>query len=377
MLKHLTILTLIASIILSACSSGKRLLENGQYDEAVLTSVKRLRQDPGNSKASQTLKIAYPYAKDAHLTNVKNAVESNDPLKWERLMEEYAQLNMLADEIKRCPSCRKIVPNPTTVNKELEDARTKAAEARYALGVKCMQSPSRQKAKEAFGHFVACQRIIPNFKDVSEQIDEARFKATLKVLLEPIPMHSNALKLSNEFFENKIRESLKKMQPNEFVRFYLPGEMEAAGLKTADQVIRLSFDDFVIGQTLMKETVLPCKKDSVEIAKDSTGKPIYATVTAEFRQFNKKVISSGLLDFKVLDPKTRETISQEKFPGTFTWVCEWGFYNGDSRALSADQINLSKNRELMPPPPQQLFIEFCKPIHEQLVGKVRAFYQNY
>ena len=127
----------------------------------------------------------------------------------------------------------------------------------------------------------------------------------------------------------------------------------------------------------MKETVLPCKKDSVEIAKDSTGKPIYATVTAEFRQFNKKVISSGLLDFKVLDPKTRETISQEKFPGTFTWVCEWGFYNGDSRALSADQINLSKNRELMPPPPQQLFIEFCKPIHEQLVGKVRAFYQNY
>ncbi|MFM7901769.1 MAG: hypothetical protein ACKPAD_07255, partial [Bacteroidota bacterium] len=144
--------------------------------------------------------------------------------------------------------------------------------------------------------------------------------------------------MSNEFFENKIRESLKQMRPNEFVRFYLPGEMEATGLKTADHVIRLRFDDFVIGQTLIKETVLPCKKDSVEIAKDSTGKPIYGTVTAEFHQFNKTVISSGLLDFKVLDPQTRETISQEKFPGTYTWVCEWGYYNGDSRSLTSAQL---------------------------------------
>ena len=377
MLKQLTILTIITSIILSACSSGKRLLENGQYDEAVMTSVKRLRQDPDNSKAIQTLKAAYPYAKDAHLNNVRTALESSDPLKWERVMDEYAQLNALADEIKRCPSCLRIIPNPTIGNKELEDARTKAAEARYALGVKCMQSTSRQKAKEAFGHFVACQRILHGYKDVAEQIDEARFKATLKVLLEPIPMHSNALKLSNEFFENKIRESLKQMRPNEFVRFYLPGEMEATGLKVADHVIRLRFDDFVIGQTMIKETVLPCKKDSVEIAKDSTGNPIYGTVTAEFHQFNKTVISSGLLDFKVLDPQTRETISQEKFPGTYTWVCDWGYYNGDSRALSPAQLNLSKNKELLPPPPQQLFIEFCKPIHEQLVGKVRTFYQNY
>ncbi|MFM8949707.1 MAG: hypothetical protein ACKOKB_02890 [Bacteroidota bacterium] len=377
MLKQLTTLSIIISIIVAACSSGKRLLENGQYDEAVLTSVKRLRQDPDNSKAAQTLKAAYPYAKDAHQTNVRAAAESSDPLKWERIMDEYGQLNLLADEIKRCPSCLKIVPNPTFVNKELEDARTKAAEARYALCVKCMQSASRQKAKEAYGHFMACQRIIPGFKDVAEQINESRFKATLKVLLEPIPMHSNALKLSNEFFENKIRESLKQMRPNEFVRFYLPGEMEATGLKTADQVIRLRFDDFVIGQTLIKETVLPCKKDSVEIAKDSTGKPIYGTVTAEFHQFNKTVISSGLLDFKVLDPQTRETISQEKFPGTYTWVCEWGYYNGDSRSLTTAQLNLSKNKELLPPPPQQLFIEFCEPIHEQLVNKVLSFYQNY
>ena len=376
MIKRLLILALTTAI-LSACSSGKRLLENGQYDEAVITAANRLRQDPDNNKAKHTLKAAYAYAKDFHLKNISNGMASQDIYKWESVVNDYTQLNMLSDEIRRCPACLSITPNPYYASTDLNQAKNKAAETRYALGEKSMQANTRNEARQAYEHFLACKRFVPNFKDVSEKIKEAKYQATLKVLVEPIPMHSNLLKLSNDFFENKIHESLTRMADNEFVRFYTQPEAESMGLKEPDHVIRLTFDDFIIGQTSVKETVVPCKKDSVEVAKDRDGKPIYGTVTAEFHQFKKVVASTGLLDFKVMDKKTKATITNEKFPGTFNWFCEWGYYNGDSRALSTAQLDLSKNKEMMPPPPQDLFIEFCKPIHEQVGNKIRAFYRNF
>jgi hypothetical protein len=67
----------------------------------------------------------------------------------------------------------------------------------------------------------------------------------------------------------------------------------------------------------------------------------------------------------------------EKIPGSYTWFCRWGNYNGDSKALTKEQINLCQGRELMPPMPQDLFIEFTKPIYSQLTSRLNSFYNNY
>ncbi|MFM7080157.1 MAG: hypothetical protein ACKOYC_10265 [Bacteroidota bacterium] len=377
MKRYFLFLSVLATLLVSGCGTGKRLLQSGQYDEAVLASVRRLRQDPDNEKATQTLRDAYPLAKDYHLRNIALAKESTDIYRWERVADTYAKLNVMADEIRRCPACLNIIPSPAYYSSELNDAKINGAEVRYALGVKAMENKTRSSARDAYEHFMASMRLMPNFKDAASKAEEAKFHATLKVLVEPIPMHSNQLKLSNEFFENKIREFLIQMPVNEFVRFYNPKEAEAVGLTQPDQIISMSFDDFIIGQTSLKETVLPCKKDSVEIAKDSAGKPIYGTVTAQLHQFSKTVVSTGLLDFKIFDPNTKQTLTNEKLPGTFNWFCEWGYYNGDSRALTLKQLEITKNKEIMPPPPQDLFISFCKPIHDQITGKIRNFYKNY
>lgn len=367
----------LIALIIAACSSGKRMLEHGQYDAAVFTAVNRLRQDPNNGKAGQTLSDAYKYAKDWHMNNINTAKQSNDPLKWDKVVWDYSQMNALAQEIQTCPSCLQIVPTPVTFSTELNDAKWKAAEVHYVMGDNAMQTKSRQSARDAYNHFLACYNMVPTYKDITARMNESKFYATLKVMVPSIPMHSNQLKISNEFFDNKIHEFLVQMPVNEFVKFYNPKEAEAVGLKQPDQIIYLTFDDFVVGQTLIKETVLPCKKDSVQISKDAQGKPIYGTVTAELHKFNKTVVSSGLLDFKVVDPNTQQVLTQEKFPGTFNWFCEWGYFNGDIRSLTPEQVNLTKNKEMMPPPPQDLFINFCKPIYDQVTGKIKVFYQNY
>ncbi|MEM6261243.1 MAG: hypothetical protein AAGI38_01965, partial [Bacteroidota bacterium] len=59
MKKYLPFL-LLAMVLISACSSGKKALKRGDYYESVNRSIKRLRQSPRNDKARQILKEAYP-----------------------------------------------------------------------------------------------------------------------------------------------------------------------------------------------------------------------------------------------------------------------------------------------------------------------------
>ena len=50
---------------------------------------------------------------------------------------------------------------------------------------------------------------------------------------------------------------------------------------------------------------------------------------------------------------------------SFLCTCD-GNYNGDKRALTKNQIEICNRRRINPIPPQQMFVEFTKPIHDQL-----------
>jgi hypothetical protein len=59
------------------------------------------------------------------------------------------------------------------------------------------------------------------------------------------------------------------------------------------------------------------------------------------------------------------------------WTSIWGSYTGDDRALSAEQKRLATQQPMLPPPNQDLFIEFTKPIYSQVVNYIRSVYRNY
>ena len=262
----------------------------------------------------------------------------------------------------------------------MDDAALKAAEVRYAMGDEAMGFQSREKAKDAYQHYQIADRYRPNFRDTQTKMQDALWAATLKVVVEPIPMHSRAMEISNDFFQGQIDEYLANVNVSPFVAFFSPKEAYVNGIDMPDHVVAMQFDDFVVGQHYVKETVEKVTRDSVEVGKTSRGddqKPVYGTVSAELRTFRKEVVSSGLLTFALLGSRTTRRIIHDKFPGTYVWFCEWGSFNGDERALTKQQLGMVRGRELMPPPPQQLFVEFTKPIYGQITGRLRDFYRNY
>lgn len=374
---YLLVFTLI---FLSACSSGKKAYERGDYYGAVMKAISRLRQNPDHNKSAATLEEAYPLAVEYFESQANNAIASNTAFKWKNAIESYNSINQLYEQIRQCPGCLRVVKNPKNYYSEIGPLKEKAAEESYNAGITALMKGSRNDAKQAYYNFSDAQLFVPGYKDVIDYLQKAKWEATLKVVVEQIPVPSR-YNLSGGFFQDKVEEFLHtNYSETSFVKFYTPIEAQSEKLDQADQVLRIQFDDFSVGNIILREKEETLTKDSVKVGEvKMEGKlvPVYNTVKAKLTVTKKEVLSNGLLSMIVVDARTNGILTHKKFTGEFLWSNSWARYNGDERALSNQQLALCRQGEIQPPGHQDLFLEFTKPIYNQLIPSLKGFYQNY
>ena len=374
---YLLVFTLI---VLSACSSGKKAYERGDYYGAVMKAISRLRQNPDHNKSAATLEEAYPLAVEYFESQANNAIASNTAFKWKNAIESYNSINQLYEQIRQCPGCLRVVKNPRNYYSEIGPLKEKAAEESYNAGITALMKGSRNDAKQAYYNFSDAQLFVPGYKEVIDYLQKAKWEATLKVIVEQIPVPSR-YNLSGGFFQDKVEEFLHtNYNETSFVKFYTPTEAQSEKLEQADQVLRIQFDDFSVGNIILREKEETLTKDSVKVGEvKMEGKlvPVYNTVKAKLTITKKEVLSNGLLSMIVVDARTNGILTHKKFTGEFLWSNSWARYNGDERALSNQQLALCRQGEIQPPGHQDLFLEFTKPIYNQLIPSLKGFYQNY
>jgi hypothetical protein len=366
-------------IIALACSSGKKAYERGDYYDAVIKSVQRLRQKPDHSKSQDALRDAYPLAVEMLELNANNAIASNEPFKYKNAIQSYNQINNMYEQIKQCPACMKVIKTPKNYYSELGPLKEKAADESYTAGINALMKGTRNDAKQAYANFLDAQAFVAGYKDVIEYLDKSKFEATLKVLVEQIPVPKR-YSLSGDFFQDKVEEYVHRNYPESgFIKFYTAAEMKGLAYGP-DQVMKIQFDDFSIGNTNLKEKEENLSKDSVKIGDtkiEGRTVAVYGTVKAKLTTYRKEVGSNGQLSMVITDAKSTGVLAHRKFDGSYSWVNTWARFNGDERALSKDQLALCKLKELQPPGEQDMFLEFSKPIYDKLIPSIRAFYQNY
>mgnify|MGYP000427511215 CR=1 FL=1 len=377
--KRLGLLFILSTLlIVTGCVSAKKRFERGDYDAATLQAIKRLRNNPDSKKARQYLPLAYQHALDFHLNRIKQLKASSDLYKWDGVVTHYSQLNMLHDEITRCPGCLSIVKNPKVFQSELNSAKLAASKVYFESGLTELKKETKESARAAYKLFLTAKDYTPEYTGIDTYIEDALAKGTVHVLIEDIPVHSRSLSLTNEFFQNSILEHVRNLNLT-FVQFYREADVLTADF-VPDEVVIMQFDDFVVGQTLIKERVELIERDSVKVGtvKTSDGeKPVFGTVKAELTTFEKTLVSSGLLDFQIINATTGSTIQQRKLPGTFVWKTDWASFNGQEEALSDNQLALTRQREAFPPSPQDLFVEFTQPIYNQVISSLNRYYRQF
>lgn len=376
-----TILTSIfaAFIFLSCSKTGTRALKQGDYYNATLQAVEKLRKDTDNNRALDVLQNSYDLASEDLLANISLASKSNEAFKHERIYDSYLKLNTLHQEINTCASCRRTIRTKAYAQQE-QDSRELAAKERYAAGELELKKGTMESGRVAFGHFQTLFDFYPTFSDTREKLDEALMLGSFHVVLEPAEVNSRTYKLSAEYFNEQVQNFVREnRRMNEFVRFYSPSEAVSSKLKP-NHLVKLEFVDFVVGQTLMNSSQKTVSKDSVKtgtVKVNGVDKDVVGTVNAKYTEYKKSVRSAGVLKMVIEDYETRKVLFNRDFNGEFIWRNEWASFNGDERALSSEQIKLSKQREQLPPGPDVLFVEFCRPIHSQVTNELRRFYKDY
>ncbi|RUT73297.1 hypothetical protein [Ancylomarina longa] len=369
-------------LIATACSSGEKALQKGDYYHAVIKSIDRLRSNPDKSKAQQTLLESYPLAVNWYKNQIAASLQSSDPFKHTKTVGYYQSLNSMYNEINRCPAALHLLPNVQLFRQEEDLARQEAAPECYQAGIQQLAKQTREDAKHAYRLFVRANQFVPNYKDVKEKIREAEYQATLKVIIEHIPIQSTKYQLSAAFFQDQVTQYIFHNIKQKFVRFYTPKQAKLEGLEYPDQVIAMRFEDFVVGEThdtdIEREVI---STDSVEVGsttlKNGEKVKVFNKVKAKLHIHRREVISKGLLSLQIEEYSNQKLLENKQMGGKYVWFEEWGHFNGDERALTNEELEICKQEPILPPARQDLFVEFTKPIYTQLTAEISRFYKRY
>lgn len=349
---HLLLIGLAALALLS-CNAAKKAYNKGDYEQAVRLSVSKLREDPGNRNARKVLVDAYPKAVEVNLLTVRSYIGLEDPLKWEPITRAYNRLNVLHQRMGRCPVCDDLLPERKLYVDEWNDARLKAADARYRMGVSELRGTTRESAKTALEHFMLVEQFQPDYKDTRVLMEQAVERATLHVVILDMPEQQRAFQPVQDAFQQELLERVTRRTSRHLVRFYSQTEAQTQTPPYVDHEISLVFETFTVGNVILErhsETLT--SKDSVKIGEmriDGRTVPVFNRVSARYTLTTKTVLGGGQMLLKITDPSSGRIVMQERFDGEYQWVHRWATFNGDERALNAEQKKLSELREASPP----------------------------
>jgi hypothetical protein len=372
-------MVLMASL-LSCAKSGKKALKRGDYYTATLQAVDKLNRGADNSKSANVLAQAYKYAVTDLDRKINADKQITQPFKWERVVDDYLKLNTMYSKIAACAACSKIV-NSKAFFEEEDEAIGLAAKERYGHALMQLEKQTLESGRQSYESFEKLISYAPDYMDSNEKMEEALNLGSVHVVIEQPRLNARLYDYSYGYFQNQVEDYLTSNREfNKFVCFYRPSEAENIQLKP-DHLVRLEFIDFVVGQTRVysKEKQVT-SEDSVKtgtVKVEGKNVDVYGTVTARIIENRKQVHSHGVMLMQVVDYQSKKVLLTRELPGEFDWFNEWLTYNGDERALTKEQIRQARNQEQLPPPPQQLFIEFCKPIYNQFTNEISRFYRKY
>jgi hypothetical protein len=353
--------------VVEACVSGKGALKQGDYYDAVLESVHRLKTSTTNKKATSVLSQAYPLAIDYIDTGIQNGIKSDDPKKWRNAVTGYEKINFINDQIKTSLGAMKVISNPQTRFKELADAKEKAAEEAYNEGVTFMMKATRPDYKQAYYDFKDANDFKQGYRESIEMMTQAEFNATVRVAYEEV----NNSRLNYGSFQptisslNRLFLSVKPVgqkdtvPPNQYLKVFFNGYQE-------NRPSVSSRNESMSRQVKTGETKGP----------DGKTQDVMQTVNANVVYYHKTITADGYANVVITDASNNSVLQNMNVSGPVNWSSDWATYQGDSRALNSNASSMIQRRETFPND-QDIFNQAMRNLQSNLGQQLKSFYSQY
>ncbi len=356
-------------LLLDACTSGKAAYQRGDYYDAVMESVQRLRQNPDHKKSKEILTLSYQAAVDFINTDAQNQIASDATLKWKTVVQDYGKINNLYQNIRTCPGALKVISNPVSKFEELKDAKKNAAEECYNAGVQSMLKNTREDAKQAFFLFTDANNFSPGYQESIEMIQQSKLNATLKVVVEPTNRNYSTWNFDPVLFGTRV---------NQFVQFYSPQQAQDQKISKVDHYLSLNVQGYQESRPIINRT-FQTYTDSVSVGEKTVNNqkvPVLQQITGKMTIYEKQVSTTGSLQLLIRDGSSNAELSNSNIASQLGWTDRWANCTGDTQAIPQGVKGLCGKAEPYPNS-GQLINQTKRDLDTKLANALQGFYRNY
>ena len=184
-------ITLLLSLFLLISSCGvkqtQNLLSSGNYDQAIDNAVSNLRTNKdkkGKQDYVYLLEEAFAKAKERDLNAINLLAKDANPAQLEKMYNTYLQLNSRQEKIKPLLPLKLIKEGRNAIfpfdnyNDQIIDSKNALSAYLYANAKKLMGTSDKMNYRKAYDDMEYLNQITPNYKNVLQLMDEAKFKGS-------------------------------------------------------------------------------------------------------------------------------------------------------------------------------------------------------
>ena len=367
------IILLLLTLFLFSCGVKKTqsMLSNGDYDGAIERALDGLRTNKnakGNQDYVYLLEEAFAKAKERDLNNLSLLVKEKNLANLEKIYNLYNQLHNRQDRIRGVLPLMLLKENRNAIfpfndySNELIASKADLSIYLYNNAKKLLASKNKLVIREAYDDLAYLDKLNPNYKDVLDLMDQAKFKGTDFVFVStknetnmviPSRLQDDLLDFSTYGINDKWTVYHNKKQSNIFYDFSLVVNFREIKI-SPEQVREKQF----VKEKQIKDGTKPLLDDKGVQVKDSEGKPmvvdVMKTISAsiyEFTQF-KSVQTTAKVEF--YDLNTKQLIDAYPLSSEFVFNYIYANYNGDKRACEQDYFQYFDRRAVPFPTNEQM-----------------------
>ena len=365
---------LFAFLILESCGvkQTQNLLHSGNYDQAISNSISGLRSNKdkkGNQDYIYLMEEAFAKAKERDLNSLNLLENDRNPANFEKIYTTYLQLNDRQERVKPLLPLKLLKEGRNAIfpfenyNSQIVSSKNNLSNYLYDNAKSLLSSKDKMNFRKAYYNLTYLNQINPNYKNIFDLLDEAKFKGNDYVSVEtknetsmiiPIRLQNDLLDFNTYGLDNKwtIYHGNKQKGVNYDYKILLRFREI---LISPEQIKEKEF----IKERQIKDGQKKLLDDKGKEVIDTTGKPVMVdnlrNVTIrinETRQFKSSQIT---VKVDYIEFKKNQLI--QSFPLTNEYVFEniYSNFNGDKRA-SDDNYYSYFDKKVVPFPTNEQMI---------------------
>jgi len=373
-MKKFTIYAIVL-LLLASCVGRRQIekqLHSGNYDQAISNAIKRLKHNKDKKRKQDFIIMLqdafYKVVKDNHNT-ISYLKKNGNPEQYQHIFDLYLALE------KRQRAIKAVMPlhinghlvalNFNNYSNAIAEYRAKVSNYKYNTAVALMQSNSKIDNRNAFKTLKYIEHINPNFKEVRQLMGVAHHQGTNYVIVA-IENHTN------QIIPSRLHNNLLNFDTYGLNNFWTVYHANTNHEIIYDYAMALQLNRIIVSPEQITERQILRKKNVIEgweyvldangnVAKDSLGNDIkkdkIITAKARFNEYNQ--YKSTQVFASVVYSNIKQNHLLESFPLESEFVFDnlYASVRGDKRALTAEDLEILKNRKLHFPSNEQMVFD--------------------